>query len=248
VAEFRWQALFSRLSFGKLHLLLILLGHLSISIKGEAISFSTFHAFCRACWGRYQRRKIMSRVCDGFAFISLLAGLFIAPTFGLMPFVLQRLKPTEQTQLFAIGAGGLVLVVLSIWLRVQARSLSIPASLRHIAPRPFILHSATLMKEVSLTPQSMPQAILVPQYRPAKPNALSWQQIIAILVAVFVGLPAAILGFGGNIPPDWRLIGRICLCTCAAIIILLTALHFRRQKRIRAAYYEGIAAQAAIRS
>lgn len=245
VAEFQWAALFGSLSFDKLDLLLIVLGHLGVPIKTEAIGFSSFHGFCSRCWGQSRRRKLVGRLLEAASALGLLVGLALGLGFGLAPVFSDGLKLSDKALLFACSAGGLLLILFSIYLGIRARAFGIPVALQHVAPRPFLLRSTQLMQVVS--PPDGSTMILVPRYRPDQPGALSWQQSTSILLLVFVGLPTAIMAFGAQIEPKWRELGRLGFVVCVMLVITFWALHARCQRRIRAGYYR-LAAERARRS
>lgn len=145
VATYRWSARFNKgLSFGGLDALLLLFGHLRVSVVNETLSFNTLHAVCAPCAMRLRFKRLAAKL---LRIIGTLLVLVFALGAGVMWgvfFTAVRAKDRDAglegawitTLLLLVGAGCLV----------AARYLNIPSNLRFLASRPFFSSAASFAR------------------------------------------------------------------------------------------------------
>jgi hypothetical protein len=147
VVEYRWRGiLFDGVRFGALDALMLLLGHVGMTVQHRAIDFQTYHPACRACWRRTVWRKRLAPLINFFAFAGLLCGLLLAPLGFLTPVFGKGLKRDEQIIFVLVGIGGSLLILLYPFLMRTVRRMQIPLPLRSIPRKPFQYHASAVVE------------------------------------------------------------------------------------------------------
>jgi hypothetical protein len=143
--ELRWSAVYHSKAtlFGSLFGAIAALGIGHGLFFHRAVEFSTYHSFCSHCSFKLRMKRTFAELVEKVSFALLLVGLLLfVMGVGVAPFVLFKHPTQRDVLLSALAIGGGLTAILGGWYGTTAlRRRAIPAALKRISRRPFVLKS-----------------------------------------------------------------------------------------------------------
>lgn len=228
IAEFLWNAVWTKMSFGAANLMLLPLGIVSWNESGSAFGFDTHHALCEACWQRFKPKPFRHGLINFICISMIVIGLFGGGT-GWTALFIMDMKRGETATWATIGAIGTAMLIIGVLGTWRFGRVHLPPSLKRFARKPFSYYSAVLVTGAPAA-EADPMNDLTAQA--VRDSALTWQMTLVVL-SVVSALIFAFLRFAHDIPPKVRHIGLNGLLGSVAAFVLFLVWHFRAKSRTK---------------
>jgi hypothetical protein len=137
IARYFWRAQFTKgFGFGWTEALMLLVGHIGVSVNYEVVEFQTHHAVCAGCKRQLAIKRLLANLLN---FIGLFL-LIVAGTVAAMAWsaVVYFHNSRDQKEFWQIAIAGSVLTLLGAICMAPIRKLRVPPPLRYFAVQPFI--------------------------------------------------------------------------------------------------------------
>jgi hypothetical protein len=224
IVQCRWNAIWTKVSFGPLNAVLLAFGHISVHTTSSAFGYDTHHPLCDHCFSGMRSKPARRGTIRFIATTLLLLGLFVAGV-GLGGYFYLDAKPAELRGFLYAGLTGMLAILFGAVGNLYFARVRLSRSFKRFAARPFRFHSAIAVSAAARPEEDPMNDITRRAFRAAQ---LTWKSTLCALSliagSIFAGL--------WLIPPERELnkIGFVGVIVSTPTFLLFLALHWRSSR------------------